>query len=105
VGAALTRCTWARVLVGLIAIGLIGAGLFTADLLSGYPPGTPAVPVGAAVTSDPASVSASITTKPGPQTASSPNPSHRGPATTFRSPTVSPVTINCARLVLGSRVS
>lgn len=41
---------WAAVLVGLIAIGLIGAGVFTADPFSGYPPGTPAVPVGAART-------------------------------------------------------
>jgi len=41
---------WAPVLIGLIAIGLIGAGVFTADPLSGYPPGTPAVPVGAART-------------------------------------------------------
>jgi Protein of unknown function (DUF998) len=41
---------WAPVLVGLIAIGLIGAGVFTADPLSGYPPGTPAVPAGAART-------------------------------------------------------
>jgi len=39
---------WAPVQVGLVAIGLIGAGVFTADPLSGYPPGTPAVPVGAA---------------------------------------------------------
>lgn len=40
----------APVLVGLVAIGLIGAGVFTADPLSGYPPGTPALPVGAART-------------------------------------------------------
>jgi Protein of unknown function (DUF998) len=37
---------WAPVLVGLIAIGMICAGLFTADPLSGYPPGTLAVPSG-----------------------------------------------------------
>jgi hypothetical protein len=33
-------------LVGLVAIGLIGAGVFTTDPLSGYPPGTPALPAG-----------------------------------------------------------
>ena len=41
---------WAPVLIGLIAVGLIGAGVFTADPLSGYPPGTPAVLEGAART-------------------------------------------------------
>ena len=39
---------WAPVLLGLVAIGLIGArGAFTTDPLSGYPPGTPALPAGA----------------------------------------------------------
>lgn len=36
---------WAPVLIGLVALGLIGAGLFTTDPISGYPPGTPMVPV------------------------------------------------------------
>jgi hypothetical protein len=41
---------WAPVLFGLIAVGLIGAGVFTADPVSGYPTGTPAVLEGAART-------------------------------------------------------
>jgi hypothetical membrane protein len=41
---------WAPVVFGVIAVGLIGAGLFTADPMSGYPPGTPALPEGAART-------------------------------------------------------
>ncbi|MET7329083.1 DUF998 domain-containing protein [Nonomuraea sp. NPDC005650] len=32
---------WGPVLVGIWAAGLIGAGVFTADPVSGYPPGTP----------------------------------------------------------------
>lgn len=32
--------TWGPLLVGTVAIGLIGAGIFTAEPLSGYPPGT-----------------------------------------------------------------
>jgi hypothetical protein len=32
---------WAPLLIGLVAVGLIGAGEFTADPISGYPPGTP----------------------------------------------------------------
>jgi hypothetical protein len=35
---------WVSLLFGLIAVGLIGAGVFTADPISGYPPGTPAIP-------------------------------------------------------------
>jgi hypothetical membrane protein len=37
---------WAPALLGLVAIGLIGAGVFTTDPLSGYPPGTLALPAG-----------------------------------------------------------
>lgn len=36
---------WGPLLIGVWAVQLIVAGLFTADPVSGYPPGTPAVPV------------------------------------------------------------
>ncbi|MEV0698337.1 DUF998 domain-containing protein [Saccharopolyspora sp. NPDC050389] len=36
---------WAPVLIGLVGVGLIGAGFFAADPISGYPPGTPPVPL------------------------------------------------------------
>src|SRR6185295_12186986 len=36
---------WGPVLVGAVGLGLLGAGLFVTDPLSGYPPGTPALPV------------------------------------------------------------
>jgi Protein of unknown function (DUF998) len=34
---------WAPVLIGLFGVGLIGAGIFTADPISGFPPGTPVI--------------------------------------------------------------
>jgi Protein of unknown function (DUF998) len=34
-----------RVLLGAAAVGLLGAGLFRTDPVSGYPPGTPVIPV------------------------------------------------------------
>jgi hypothetical membrane protein len=37
---------WAPLLVGLVGVGLIGAGVFVTDPVSGYPPGTPLIPVG-----------------------------------------------------------
>jgi hypothetical protein len=40
--AGLTRTS--RMLLGAAAVGLIGAGLFPTDPVSGYPPGTPAIP-------------------------------------------------------------
>jgi hypothetical protein len=36
--------TWLPRLIGTIGVGLIGAGAFRCDPLSGYPPGSPAVP-------------------------------------------------------------
>jgi len=36
---------WGPLLIGVWAVQLIIAGLFTSDPVSGYPPGTPAVPV------------------------------------------------------------
>lgn len=36
---------WVPLLIGLVGIGLVGAGLFPADPMSGYPAGTPMVPV------------------------------------------------------------
>jgi hypothetical protein len=38
----------AAILVGLWGAAMVGAGLFTTDPVSGYPAGTPAVPVGTA---------------------------------------------------------
>jgi hypothetical protein len=37
--------TWGPLLVGFVAVGFIGAGIFTTDPLSGYPPGTPLLPL------------------------------------------------------------
>jgi hypothetical membrane protein len=36
---------WAPLLIGVTGIGFLGAGFFTCDPLSGYPAGTPAVPI------------------------------------------------------------
>ncbi|MGW4642913.1 DUF998 domain-containing protein [Sphaerisporangium sp. NPDC004334] len=41
---------WVPLLVALAGLGLVGSALFTTDPWSGYPPGTPAVPQGAAAT-------------------------------------------------------
>jgi hypothetical protein len=37
--------TWGPLLIGAIAVGLFGAGIFVTDPLSGYPPGTPNLPL------------------------------------------------------------
>lgn len=39
---------WAPLLIGLVGVGLVGAGVFPTDPISGYPMGTPMVPVGTA---------------------------------------------------------
>jgi hypothetical protein len=35
---------WGSLLIGSVGIGLIGSGVFTTDPVSGYPPGSPALP-------------------------------------------------------------